>query len=79
MKACNSACVQPHHTGLWELLLPRGLRLQSSFLPSLVIPRAHTCTFPKYSVLVDEAFFGGFALCQNIQQNLLSFLGVMSR
>lgn len=41
MKACNSAFMHPHHTVLWELLLPQELRLCSSFCPSLVIPHMH--------------------------------------
>ena len=74
---CVCDCMHPHHTVLWELLLPWRLRLQSSFLPSLVTPRMHTCTFPKYSNLGDEVFFCGLAPCQNIRQNPLSFWGVL--
>lgn len=57
MEACNSACMRPHHTALWEQLLPQELRLQSSFHPSPVVPHAqHTCIFLKYCIWGNECF-----------------------
>lgn len=62
MKACNSACVHPHHTVLWELLLPWRLRLQSSFLPASWL---HTCTHARFQNTLFwgmRGFFGGLTL-----------------
>lgn len=71
MEACNSACMRPHHRALWEQLLPRELRLQSSFHPSPVVPHAqHTCIFPKYSIWGNECFLWSYSMPEHSAKSL---------